>query len=133
MLLSFCLIFCQFQPDVAYKSVAYKKACISQDKFLDLFNLVLKIISDTFDSNFSQQTDGVAIGGLASSNTAEIFMQLHEKLQYLRHYTLQKFGSDLLMTFVPFLNVHTWKFFFITSTIFIKTESLLWRKKVMEN
>ena len=27
MLLSFCLIFSQFQPDVPYKSVAYKKAC----------------------------------------------------------------------------------------------------------
>ena len=27
-LLSFCLIFCQFQPGVADKSVAYKKACI---------------------------------------------------------------------------------------------------------
>ena len=29
MLLIFCLIFCQIQPGVAYKSVAYKKACIS--------------------------------------------------------------------------------------------------------
>ena len=28
VLLRFCLIFCQFQPDVAYKNVAYKKACI---------------------------------------------------------------------------------------------------------
>ena len=27
VLLSICLIFCQFQPGVAYKSVAYKKAC----------------------------------------------------------------------------------------------------------
>ena len=26
VLLSICLIFCQFQPGVAYKSVAYKKA-----------------------------------------------------------------------------------------------------------
>ena len=26
---SICLIFCQFQPGVAYKSVAYKKTCIS--------------------------------------------------------------------------------------------------------
>ena len=25
MLLSFCLIFCQFQPGIAYKSVSYKK------------------------------------------------------------------------------------------------------------
>ena len=29
VLLSICLIFCQFQPGVAYKSIAYKKACIS--------------------------------------------------------------------------------------------------------
>ena len=28
MLLSFCLIFCQFHPGVAYKSVAYKKGCM---------------------------------------------------------------------------------------------------------
>ena len=27
VLLSFCLIFCKFQPSVAYKSVSYKKAC----------------------------------------------------------------------------------------------------------
>ena len=30
VLLSFCLIFRQFQPGVAYKSVAYKKACTSE-------------------------------------------------------------------------------------------------------
>ena len=30
VLLSICLIFCQFQPGVAYKSVAYKKACLVQ-------------------------------------------------------------------------------------------------------
>ena len=28
VLFSFCLIFSQFQPGVAYKSVSYKKACI---------------------------------------------------------------------------------------------------------
>ena len=27
VLLSICLNFCQFQPGVAYESVAYKKAC----------------------------------------------------------------------------------------------------------
>ena len=31
VLLSFCLIFCQFQPSVAYKSFAYK-ACIENMK-----------------------------------------------------------------------------------------------------
>ena len=34
VLLSFSLIFSQFQPGVAYKSVAYKKACISTEKDL---------------------------------------------------------------------------------------------------
>ena len=29
VLLSICLIFCQCQPGVAYKSVAYKNACIA--------------------------------------------------------------------------------------------------------
>ena len=29
MFLSICLIFCQFQPGITYKSVAYKKARIS--------------------------------------------------------------------------------------------------------
>ena len=28
--LSFALIFCQFEPGVAYKSAAYKKVCISE-------------------------------------------------------------------------------------------------------
>ena len=45
--------------------------------------------------------------------------------QYLRHYTLQKFGNDLLITLILFLNVRTWKTFSITSTIFIKILSLL--------
>ena len=54
-------------------------------------------------------------------------------LQYLRHYTFQKFGKDLLMTFIPFLNVRTWKTFSITSTTFIKILSLLQRRKITEN
>ena len=33
------------------------------------------------------------------------------KLQYLWHYTLQKFGNNLLMKFILFLNVHTLKTF----------------------
>ena len=38
----------------------------------------------------------------------------------------KRFVNDLL-------NVHTWKIFSITSTIFIKTLCFPWRKKVMEN
>ena len=32
-----------------------------------------------FNFQFYQQTDGVAMGGLASSTTAEIYMQAHER------------------------------------------------------
>ena len=33
------------------------------------------------------------------------------KLQYLQHYTLPKFGNNLFMTFISFLNICTWKTF----------------------
>ena len=49
---------------------------IPQDKFLDLVNLVL---TTTFNSQFYQQTDGGAMRGLASSTTAEIYIQAHER------------------------------------------------------
>ena len=56
-----------------------RKTVIPQDKFLDLFNLVLTTTWYTFNSRFYQQTDGVAMGGPASSTTAEIYMQTHER------------------------------------------------------
>ena len=55
-----------------------RKTAIPQDKFLDLVNLVLTTTWHTFNSQFYQQTDGVAMGGPASSTTAEIYMQAHE-------------------------------------------------------
>ena len=37
MLLSFCLTFCQFQPDIDYKGVACEKACtVVHDAFIDI-------------------------------------------------------------------------------------------------
>ena len=105
-----------------------RKTAVPQRKFLDLVNLVLTTTWYAFNSQLYQQTDGVAMGGLASSTTAEIYM-LTKLLQYLRHYTLQKFKNNLLMKLTLFLNVHTWKTFSITSTIFIKMLSLLWRRK----
>ena len=56
-----------------------RKTAIPQDKFLDLVNLVLTTTWYTFNSQFYQQTDGVAMGGPASSTTAEIYMQAHER------------------------------------------------------
>ena len=43
VLLSFCLIFCQFQAGVAYESVAYKNACIAASSICK----VLKLFSET--------------------------------------------------------------------------------------
>ena len=56
-----------------------RKTAISQDKFLDLVHLVLTTTWYTFNSQFYQQTDGVAMGGPASSTTAEIYMQAYER------------------------------------------------------
>ena len=54
------------------------KATIPQEKFLDLVKLVLKTTWYSFNSQFYQQTDGVAMGGKTSSSTAGIDMQDHK-------------------------------------------------------
>ena len=51
---------------------------IHQDKFVDLVHLVLTTIWYIFNSQFYQKTDGVAMGGPASSTT-EIYMQAYER------------------------------------------------------
>ena len=55
-----------------------RKTFIPQDKFLDLVSLVLTTTWYTFNSQFYQQTYGIAMGAPASSTTAEIYMQTHE-------------------------------------------------------
>ena len=44
VLFNFCLIFCQYQPGVAYKSVAYKKSVYSPDglQAFKAWNLIKK-------------------------------------------------------------------------------------------
>ena len=56
-----------------------RKTALPQGKSLDLVHVVLTTTWYTFNSQFYQQTDGVAIGGLASSTTAEIYMQVSER------------------------------------------------------
>ena len=56
-----------------------RKTAIPQDKFFDLVNLVLTTAWYTFNCQFYQKTDGVAMGGPASSTIAEIYMQAHER------------------------------------------------------
>ena len=51
-----------------------RKTVIPQDKFLDLFHLVLTNTWYNFNSQFYQQTDGVSMGSPASSTTAEVYM-----------------------------------------------------------
>ena len=55
-----------------------RKTAIPQDKFLDLVHVVLATTWYTFNSQFYQQTDGVAMGGPTSSTTAEVYMQAYE-------------------------------------------------------
>ena len=55
-----------------------KKTFIPQEKFLDLINLALRTTWYTFNFRFYQKTDGVVIGGPASSTTVEIYMQAHK-------------------------------------------------------
>ena len=56
-----------------------RKTAVPQDKFVDLVNLVLTTTRYTFNAQFFQQTDGLAMRGLASSTKAEIDMQAHER------------------------------------------------------
>ena len=55
-----------------------RKTSIPQDMILDLVHLVLTTTWYNFNSQFYQQTDDVAMGGPASSTTAEIYMQAYE-------------------------------------------------------
>ena len=52
-----------------------KKTALPQDKFCDLIDLVLKVFWNTFNSQFYQQVDGVAMGGAASLATTEMYVQ----------------------------------------------------------
>ena len=55
-----------------------RKKAIPQDKFLDLVYLILRSTWYTFNSQFYQQTDSVAMGDAAFSTTAEIYMLAYE-------------------------------------------------------
>ena len=65
------------------------------------------------------------MGGPASSTTAENYMQAQEQTAI----STALHPPNVWESFAD----GTSKIFSITSTIFIKTLSLLWRKKVMEN
>ena len=51
-----------------------QKKAIPQDKFLDIVNLVLATTRYTFNSQFYQQSDCIAMRGPSCSTTTEIYM-----------------------------------------------------------
>ena len=56
-----------------------RETALAQDKFPDQVHLVLITTWYTSNSQFYQQNDGVTMGGPASSNTAETYMQAYER------------------------------------------------------
>ena len=56
-----------------------RKMGIPQGKFIDLVHLLLTTAWYSFNSQFYQQTDDVAMGGPASAITAEIYLQTREQ------------------------------------------------------
>ena len=50
-----------------------RKMLIPEDKFLDLVDVVFITTCYTFNSQFYQRTDGVAMGGPPSLTAAEIY------------------------------------------------------------
>ena len=56
-----------------------RKTTRPQDNFLDLAHLVLTTTWYNFNSQYYEETDGAAMGGQASSTTADIYMQACER------------------------------------------------------
>ena len=73
------------------------------------------------------------MGGPASSNTAEIYMQAHERTAISTTLHPSKVWEQFVDKVYFILKYSTWKTFSNTSTIFIKILSLLRKKKVMDN
>ena len=93
-----------------------RKTAIPQDRFLDLVNLVLTAIWCTFNSQFYQQINGVAMGGPASLTTAESYMQAHER-------------TAISTVLHP---PKVWKQF-VDDVYSIVKRTHVWRRKVMKN
>ena len=110
-----------------------RKTAIPQGKFLDLVHLVLATTWYTFNTQFYQQTDGVAMGGRPSSTTAEIYMQAYERIAITTALHPPKVWEEFVDDVYSILKRTHLEEFSIISTIFIKILSLLWRKKVMAN
>ena len=73
------------------------------------------------------------MGGPPSSTTAEIYMQAYERTAVTTALHPPNVWERFVDDVYSILKRTHWKTFSITSTIFLKILSLLWRKKAMEN
>ena len=106
---------------------------IPQNKFLHLVHPVLKTTWYTFNSQFYQQTDGVAMGDLVSSTTAEIYMQAYECKAITMALQPPKVWEQFVDEVYSILKrTHLENVFHLINKLH-KILNLLWRKKVMEN
>ena len=110
-----------------------RKTAIPQEKFLVLVHLVLTTTWYTFNSQFYQQTDGVAMGDPASSTTVEIYMQAYERTAITTALhppkVWERFVDDV---YSVLKRMHLEKIFHRINNVH-QILSLLWRKKEMEN
>ena len=92
---------------------------------------MVHFIRYTFNSQFYQQTDSVAMRGPASSTTAEIYMQAYERTAITTALLLPKVWERFVNDVYSILKrKHLENSFHL---IFIKILSLLWMKKVIGN
>ena len=110
---------------------------ILQDKFLDIVNLILITTLNTLDSEFYEQTGGNAMGGPASSPTAEIYIHAGYEENAISNCTKhsKSFGTILLWNFVYSKMSRPEKLFpsHQQSLSIAKSSLLQWSKNVMEN
>ena len=89
-----------------------RKTTIPRDRFLDLVHLVVITTWYTFNSQFYEQTDRVAVKGPASSTTAEIYMQAYERTAITTALNLLKVWKQFVDDVYSFLKrTHLEKFF----------------------
>ena len=105
-----------------------RKTTIPQDKFLDLVHLVLTTTWYTFNSQFYQQTNDVAMEDPASSPTAKIYMQACERTAITTALHPPKVGERFVDDVYSILKrTHMENFFHHINNLHQN------RKKVMEN
>ena len=84
-----------------------RKTAIPQYKFVDLVNRVLATTWYTFNFQFYQETDGVAMRGSASSATAEIYTQVLERTAISTALHHPKVWEKFVEGVYSILKVHT--------------------------